>query len=92
MKKFALTLIATICAVFAMNADDLYIVGQMTGWETGKAQQMTENPTGVYTWTGKISANDDFKFLTSRNWAPCWIPNMDGKGTNLQDVTSGETY
>ncbi len=51
MKKFTLSLIAMIAAVFGMNAE-LYIVGNMNDW---KFQQMTETSANVYTWTGDFN-------------------------------------
>lgn len=91
MKKLTLSLLTVIFAVLGMNAE-LYIIGKMTGWDTGKAQLMDEPESGVYTWTGKFSAGDDFKFLLARSWDQCWTSDWTQEKAVLEQVVPGTTY
>ncbi len=85
MKKFTLSLIAMIAAVFGMNAE-LYIVGNMNDW---KFQQMTETSENVYTWTGDFSQGDDFKFPTIDGE---WYLRYTCTGTSNELVNKNTSY
>lgn len=56
---------------------ELYIIGNAApgGWSLDNATQMTAGENNSFTWTGTMSADSelpDFKFITSRNFNPCY--------------------
>ena len=52
------------------------------GWDPSLAEEMTTEDGVVYTWTGNITANNDFKFLCQNdgNWIPSY--NRDETAEN----------
>ena len=92
MKKLVLSLALVLGATLSMNAE-LYIVGAMTGWDTAKAEEMTEIETNIYEWTGNFAAGNDFKFLTGRSWEKCWTSAWEGLLEPTKEyVVSGQEY
>lgn len=96
MKKLFTLLTAFICAL-AVNATELYLVGDATpaGWQLAQLDktQMTEVSTDVFEWTGVLSATpsgEGFKILTQRDWNPGMHPSEAGLMIDLagQDVVS----
>lgn len=56
---------------------ELYIIGNAApgGWSLDNATQMTAGENNSFSWTGTMSADSelpDFKFITSRNFNPCY--------------------
>ena len=62
-------------AVFNASMPDLtqlYMVGSATtaGWDNAAALPMTMGDEGVFTWTGDLTADGEFKFLNQQgNWS-----------------------
>ena len=68
--------------------DELYINGDIVGWDATKSIKMTKdgNPAGVFTWTGRLP-HGELKFLTvspreaspdeaesgTNPWFPCYV-------------------
>ena len=63
--------------------DELYINGDIVGWDATKSIEMTTdgNPAGVFTWTGSLP-HGELKFLTvspseaqssTNPWFPCYV-------------------
>ena len=63
--------------------DELYINGDIVGWDATKSIEMTKdgNPAGVFTWTGSLP-HGELKFLTvspseaqssTNPWFPCYV-------------------
>lgn len=95
MKKITSVLLAAAFAVSNMQAatsETLYLVGDNTGWDTGKAQEMTSTAENQFTWTGNMNAGTQFKFLPERKWAVSYTCNWDTDTQTHQSITSGETY
>lgn len=65
----------TMKAVFNASMPDLtqlYMVGSATtaGWDNAAALPMTMGEEGLFTWTGDLTADGEFKFLNQQgNWS-----------------------
>lgn len=51
--------------------EHIYPIGEATpwGWSLDSAEEMT-GADGVFTWTGKLIKNAEFKFVTQKDWWP----------------------
>ncbi|MBQ7457879.1 MAG: SusF/SusE family outer membrane protein [Bacteroidales bacterium] len=51
--------------------EDIFPIGEATpyGWSTDKTEPMAKSGA-IYTWTGHLYANAEFKFLLQRDWWP----------------------
>lgn len=57
--------------------EKIYPIGAMDwGWDPTQAEEMHTDDGIVYTWTGNIVANNDFKFLC-QNDGENWIPSYN---------------
>lgn len=63
---------------------ELYLLGDAvdSGWSLADMPAF-ENNNGVFTWTGHLKANSQYRFPIQRNWWPCLCATTDGKGVNL---------
>ena len=87
MKKITLLLFGALLALNFVSAEvpyqNLYVVGNGcdAGWDPGKALEMTQTNSGVFTWTGNLykPANDQerFKFIVARDWHPSITCRLD---------------
>lgn len=76
MKKITFLLLLAFLAVSSASAivsENLYVVGNAcsSGWDPGRALEMTKTSDGVFTWTGVLSSTPSdarFKFLMARSW------------------------
>lgn len=76
MKKITFLLLLALLAVSSASAivtEQLYVVGNAcsSGWDPGRALEMTKTSDGVFTWTGVLSSTPSdarFKFLVARSW------------------------
>jgi hypothetical protein len=60
--------------------EKIYPIGAMDwGWDPTLAEEMSTEDGVVYTWTGNITANLDFKFLCQNdgNWIPSYNRDAD---------------
>jgi hypothetical protein len=77
--------------VETIDLSHLYLVGGATsaGWNPSNPVEMTEVSSGIFTWTGTLSADGDrqFKFLSqSGSWNKTFNPFAD------TEFTPGEEY
>ncbi|MDR0541279.1 MAG: SusF/SusE family outer membrane protein [Dysgonamonadaceae bacterium] len=78
-----LCLFFTLHSTYAYEAEKLYIVGNATeaGWNPAGALELTKTKSGVFTWTGVLTANqgdqERFKFLVAREWHPSITCRLD---------------
>lgn len=66
----------------------IYLVGAFDwGWDLSRAESMTSEDGTVYTWTGFIWGNADFKFLCQND---AWVPgyNRDANSEDYWSVVS----
>lgn len=79
MKKIIMLICITLFTWEISKAESfehLYVVGNAceAGWDTGRALEMTNAGSGIFTWTGTLSdhtgdnGHRGFKFLTQRDW------------------------
>lgn len=69
----------------------LYAIGDAlaAGWTLGKAEELVYKGMGVYTWTGNMTVDKEFKFLLQNNaWGPHYGPNKNTGGTYEMDGTT----
>jgi hypothetical protein len=55
-----------------VDLSQLYLVGSATaaGWDNASALEMIKIQDGIFSWTGDLSADGEFKFLNERgNWS-----------------------
>lgn len=78
MKKFTTLLLTATIAVAGMNAQDLnlHITGDATGsWNHNPGDDMKlqwNAEKSVYSWTGDLQKDKNFRFLTQNNWYPTY--------------------
>lgn len=78
MKKFTTLLLTATIAVAGMNAQDLnlHITGDATGsWNNNPGDDMKlqwNAEKSVYSWTGDLQKDKNFRFLTQNNWYPTY--------------------
>lgn len=59
----------------------LYAIGSAFdwGWTLSKAEELSYEGNGVYTWTGNIKADGEFKFLLQKDWGAHYGPKAGGE-------------
>jgi hypothetical protein len=77
MRKILLSLVAMLCAVMTINAQDLYLRGDINGW--GTSDKFTNNGDGTYT-LNLASLSGNFKVADS-TWSTY---NYGSNGTKLE--------
>lgn len=97
MKKFIFSAIAVLASAMSMSAistDNLYVVGSgcEAGWSPNKALEMTKVSDNVFTWTGQLNADGEFKFIVAREWHPSITCDFNTAEQGNTTVTNGETY
>lgn len=68
----------------------LYAVGDAfeTGWSLPNAKELQYQGMGLYTWTGNMTVDKEFKFLLQRDWGPHYGPDKNTGGTYEMDGTT----
>ena len=63
----------------AITVNELYVLGSAcdAGWSLD-AMTAFENNGGVFTWTGNLKANEEFRFPLQKNWWPSLMISADG--------------
>ena len=63
----------------AITVNELYVLGSAcdAGWSLD-AMTAFENNGGIFTWTGNLKANEEFRFPLQRNWWPSLMISADG--------------
>ena len=63
----------------AVEVTELYVLGSAcdTGWSLDDMTAF-QNNGGVFTWTGNLKANEEFRFPLQRNWWPSLMISADG--------------
>jgi len=97
MKKFTFAAVALLASAFSMSAYDasaLYVVGSgcEAGWSPEKALEMTEVSNNVFTWTGELKSDGEFKFIIARDWHPSITCDFNTENQQNQTVESDNTY
>ncbi len=97
MKNFtlaAVTMLASAMTMSAYNADNLYVVGSgcAAGWSPNDALEMTKVETNIFTWTGELKADGEFKFIVARDWHPSITCDFNTENQGNEKVSSGGVY
>lgn len=98
MKKFTLSVIAAALAsamtVSAYDSDALYVVGSgcAAGWNPDGALEMTKVENNVFTWTGELNADGEFKFIMDHEWHPSITCNFNTEEQRNEIVSGGNSY
>lgn len=82
----------TMSVTFSLATPDLnqlFIVGSATaaGWENASALEMTKQADGIFTWTGDLSADGEFKFLNQQG---SWNKTINPLDANTNFVVGTE--
>lgn len=86
--------VASALSASAYNADNLYVVGSGcdAGWSPERALEMTKVTDNVFTWTGDLKANGEFKFIVARDWHPSITCAFETEQQGNTTVTGGNIY
>ena len=65
----------------AITVNELYVLGSAcdTDWSLDNMTAFT-NDNGVFTWTGNLKADGEFRFPLQKDWWPCLMISEDGSG------------
>ena len=68
-----------------VRISDLYLIGSATpaGWELDNVIAMENQNPGVYSWTGELKKNDEFKFLAEKNWSLSYTSQIAEPGNTV---------
>jgi hypothetical protein len=67
-----------IINIAAPDLSQLYLVGSATsaGWDNANPIEMTSQENGIFTWSGDLTANGEFKFMNERGiWSKTINPD-----------------
>lgn len=82
-------LVACLSAASA-TSNRLFIIGSAceSGWDIGRAPEMTRIGDNLFFWKGKLDSSGEFKFLPAREWALSYTPQIAEPGNKT--LTDGE--
>ena len=74
-----------------VRISDLYLIGSATpaGWELDNVIAMENQNPGVYSWTGELKKNDEFKFLAEKNWSLSYTSQIAEPGNTVLTPGTG---
>lgn len=82
-----LTAAATVAAELPAH---LYVIGDAThgGWDLNKSSEMVQTADGCFTYTGYISSDGSFKFLSTLSWDAATSYYAPEAGKDITDASS----
>ena len=69
-------------ASLGFDYDNMYLVGNINGWDAGNAIAMTKGTEGVFTHEMQLSDGAEFKFIGQQAWGDLDWGNIFGKGNS----------
>jgi len=91
MKRILIVLIAVLTLPMASLADDFYVQGDMTSWDSGTlgdAAKMTFDGSNIYTWSWTPTTTGDYYLRILGKASNGWYSNGLGATSNGANLTT----